>query len=253
METDILFFKSWIITAFVFYLISILTYFLGQKRMGKMFIVAGLVANIVALIGRGYIEGTWYPNLMVAELFILPAVMALIVVFLFGRGRIAEGRVALIPFAVCCVITILIPVEAPLPWVKYQTISAALFFFTEALSFALLLVAGILAFACLVSNPSVEESYSRMILWGFVAFTLCQISGAIWAYLGWSYPFSWSTRHLASASLWCLYAAFIHAHFTGVHPRLKAACAAFGIIPFVYMMYHHQIISLLKLISERST
>jgi len=253
METAVLFFKNWIITAFVFYLISSFAYLLGQRRMGGMLIVAGVAANIAALIGRGYIEGTWYPSLMVEELFMLPALMAVTVLFLFGRGKIVEGRLALAPFALCCGITMLLPIEAPLPWTKYQTISAALFFLTEALSFALLVVAGVLAFACLVSSPNVEVSYSRMILWGFVVYTLCQISGAIWAYLGWSYPFSWSTRHLTSASLWCLYAAFIHAHFIGIHPRLKAACAAFGIIPFMYMMYHHQIIGLLKMLSARIT
>lgn len=251
METDVLFFKNWIITAFVFYLISVPAYFFDRRRIGGILICTGLAANIVALIGRGYIAGTWYPSLMVAELFILPAIMALMVVLLFGWGRIVEGRLALAPFAICCGITMLLPVEAPLPWVKYQTIVAALFFLTEALSFALLVVAGVLAFACLVSDKNIEESYSRMILWGFMVFTLCQISGAVWAYLGWSYPFSWSTRHLTSASLWCLYAAFIHAHFIGIHPRLKAMCAAFGIIPFMYMMYHHQIIGLLKMLSAR--
>lgn len=217
-----------------------------------MLIIAGLAANTIALIGRGYLEGTWYPSLMVAELFMLPAAMALIVVFLFGRGKIVEGRLTLIPFVVCCSITMLLPIEAPLPSAKYQIISAV-FFLTEALSFALLVVAGVLASACLVSSPNVEVSYGRMILWGFVAFTLCQISGAIWAYLGWSYPFSWSPRHLTSASIWCLYAAVIHAHFIGGYPRLKAVCTVFGIVPFMYMVYHHEIIGLLEMISERST
>jgi len=252
METDVLFFKNWIINAFVFYLISVLAYSLDKRRIGGMLIIAGLAANTIALIGRGYIEGTWYPSLMVAELFMLPAAMALTVVFLFGRGKIVEGRLALIPFVVCCGITMLLPIEVPLPSAKYQIISAV-FFLTEALSFALLVIAGVLAFACLVSSPNVEVSYSRMILWGFMVFTLCQISGAIWAYLGWSYPFSWSPRHLTSASIWCLYAAFIHAHFIGVHPRLKAVFAAFGIVPFMYMIYHHQIIGLLKMISARAT
>lgn len=253
METDILLFRCWTLAACGLYLVSSLAYLSGRERVGGGFILAGWVVNIIALVGRGHVAGTWYPSLMVVELYIIPAVMAAIVLFLFRCGRTAEGRLALVPLVVCCGITILLPVEAPLPWVKQQAVSATLFFLTEALSFALLVVAGVLAFASLVSGPSSGVSYDRMILWGFLIFTLCQISGAVWAYRGWSYPFSWSPRHLTSASLWCLYAALVHARFIEMRPRLKAMLAAFGIIPFLYMIYHHQLIELLKMISSEST
>lgn len=251
MENDILFVKSWMMAACGFYLISSLAYLVDRKRVAVILLATGLLSNSIALIGRGYIEKAWYPALMVPELFVLPAAMALTVGFLFKRQKIVEGRVALVPFVACCCVTMFLPVEAVLPWVKHQTASAALFFLTEALSCAVLVIAGACACASLLSKAARAISYHRLILWGFLAFTLCQISGAVWAYLGWSYPFSWSPRHLTSASLWCLYAALIHAHFTGIQARLQAILAAFGIIPFVYMVYHHEIVTLLEVISER--
>ena len=253
MESDILFVKIWMMAACGFYLLSSLAYLVGRNRIAVIFLATGLMSNGVALVGRGYIAKTWYPALMVPELFVIPAAMALTVGFLFKRQKVIEGRVALIPFAACCCVTMFLPVEAALPWVKHQTASAALFFLTEALSCALLVIAGACACASLVPRADRVLSYHRLILWGFLAFTLCQISGAVWAYLGWSYPFSWSPRHLTSASLWCLYAALIHAHFTGIQERLKAILTAFGIIPFIYMVYHHEIVTLLKMVSARLT
>ncbi len=254
MENDVLFIKNWMMAACGFYLLSSLAYLVGRKRIAVILLVTGLLSNGVALVGRGYIEKAWYPALMVPELFVLPAAMALTIGFLFKRQRVIEGRVALIPFAACCCVTMLLPVEAALPWVKQQTASAALFFLTEALSCALLVIAGACACASLVPRTDNSViSYNGLVLWGFLAFTLCQISGAVWAYLGWSYPFSWSPRHLTSASLWCLYAALIHAHFTGIQERLKAILTAFGIIPITYMVYHHEIVTLLQVVSARFT
>ena len=248
MESEILFVKNWMMAACGLYLMSSLAYLVDRKRGGVILLATGLLSNGIALVGRGYIDKTWYPALMVPELLVLPAAMALTVGFLFKRQKIVEGKVALIPFAACCCLTMFLPVEAALPWIKHQTVPAALFFLTEALSCALLVIAGACACASLLSKANRALSYHRLILWGFLAFTLCQISGAAWAYLGWSYPFSWSTRHLLSAAIWCLYAALVHAHLIWLTRSAQLLFTIGGIIPVVYMVYHHEIIGGLKVL-----
>lgn len=153
----------------------------------------------------------------------------------------------MISLVITSIIPFVILEDVVLPSMKAQALVPPLFFLTEAISAAFFISAGVLAFASIVSGLNSEMFYSRRFaLWGFVVFTLCQITGAIWAYIGWSYPFSWSNRHLASASVWCAYAALIHVRLIEMHPEIKAVWTALGCIPLIYIIYHHEIIEILR-------
>ncbi len=250
METGLTLFKSCTAIASMLYLVSGISCFIHAKRMGIFLIFVGLTVNIVILVMRGHVEGGWYLDPMVtegAELLVLPAGMACVVLFLLWRGADTEGLIVMIPLVITSIIPFVIPEDVVLPSMKAQVLVAPLFFLTEALSAALFISAGVLAFASLISGLNSEMVYSRRFaLWGFVVFTLCQVTGATWAYIGWSYPFSWSSRHLASASVWCAYAALIHVRLIEIRPEMKAFCAALGCVPLIYIIYHHEIVEVLR-------
>lgn len=249
METGFTLFKSCTAIASILYLVSGISYSLNAKRMGSVLILVGLTVNLAILVMRGHVAGGWYLELMFtegAELLVLPAGMACMAFFLFRRGSNTEGLIVMIPLVITSFIPFVIPEDVVLPSMKAQVLVAPLFFLTEALSAALFIPAGALAFASLVSVLNSERVCSRLVLWGFIVFTLCQIIGAVWAYIGWSYPFSWSSRHLASTSIWCVYAALIHVRLIEMRPEIKAVCAVMGCIPLIYLIYHHEIVEVLR-------
>lgn len=216
------------------YLLAALLYGMGMNRTARLGLSAGIIANIAALIARGFIGDHWYLDQVVMEDALLPAALAIMVVYLDGMQDRARLRIVLIPLAVCALIMFLAPKNPALPFLRSQTLWAPLFFLTETMSVALFMTAAALAGADLMSKRA-TLSYRSFILWGFIVFTFCQIVGGIWAYVGWSYPFSWSDRHLASAALWCLAASLLHADFAGIGPRTKAWCTALMIVPVVFL------------------
>jgi hypothetical protein len=133
-------------------------------------------------------------------------------------------------------LVLVLPNPEAIPSFRTQTLWAPAFFLSETISVAFFLVSSSLAAANLISARE-PLPYTRLAAWGFIVFTLCQIIGGVWAYLGWSSPFSWSDRHLVSAAVWCLFAAVLHADAGGIQPRTKAVCAALGIIPVVYLAF----------------
>ncbi|MEN6473010.1 MAG: hypothetical protein ABFD81_03270 [Syntrophaceae bacterium] len=216
------------------YLAAVLLYGLGMRRTAEAGLAAGIVANLAALLARGFIGGTWYIDQVVMEDALLPAGLAILALYLACHEDRARLRIVLISLAACALLMLLAPKDPAVPFLRSQTLWAPLFFLTETVSIVLFMAASTLAVADLVTKRMTLTS-RPLLLWGFIAFTICQIVGGVWAYVGWSYPFSWSDRHLASAAVWCLAAALLHADFAGVGTRTRAWCTALMLIPVVYL------------------
>ncbi len=73
---------------------------------------------------------------------------------------------------------------------------------------------------------------------GFCLFTLCMISGSIWAFLAWGYYFSWNIKGIWSFLVWLFYAGMCHAKFVrrwqGTGYALLSI-AGFGLVLFTYL------------------
>ena len=245
MDLNYGFFEYCMVAALFLYAVSAILTFFRARRFGSLLLMAGAGINLVALISLGYIGGKWYLFPTLDELRLIPAVMALVAYPLIrGRGR-GEAMAVLGSLLIVTCIAVIVQTDPPVPNIKGKSLVASLFFLSEAISAALFLMAGTVAFAALLTDSSFMESLNDLVLWGFVVFTLCQIFGAIWAFLGWSYPFSWSTRHLLSASIWCFYGAAIHLRYVGMNTKSKALILMSGVIPVVFMVYHHEIIELI--------
>jgi len=220
--------------AMCLYIAAVIVYGLGRHRTAKAGLSAGIALNLAALLARGYIGGGWYIDQMVMEDALLPAGLAFMALYLARSEDRDRPRIMLIPLAACALLMLLAPKDPAVPFLRSQTLWAPLFFLTETISVVLFITASALAVADLVAGRT-TLSPRPFILWGFIAFTICQIVGGVWAYVGWSYPFSWSDRHLASAAVWCLAAALLHADFAGISSRTKTWCAALMLIPVIYL------------------
>ncbi|PLX82871.1 MAG: hypothetical protein C0617_13460 [Desulfuromonas sp.] len=73
---------------------------------------------------------------------------------------------------------------------------------------------------------------------GFCLFTLCMISGSIWAYVAWGYYFSWNIKGVWSFIVWLFYAGMCHAKFVrrwqGTGYALLSI-AGFAVVLFTYL------------------
>ena len=234
-------FKTIVILAFIEYLCGAIASVKGYTNWSRSFIAAGFGCNMLALISRGYVAGQWYFYPIAEEVYALPAAIALVAFTLLHRpGKNGRGLI-LIPLVMTSLAAVVTPYEDVILTIKGMTITSPLFFLTESASTALFLIAGMLALDTRLNGSDNDYLTGRLIMWGFIMFTVCQILGAVWAFLGWSYPFSWSTRHLLSTSIWCLYAALLHIHLIGLCRNTRALLAIGGIIPIVYMIYHHEL------------
>ncbi|WP_429884497.1 cytochrome c biogenesis protein CcsA [Geoalkalibacter halelectricus] len=76
------------------------------------------------------------------------------------------------------------------------------------------------------------------ILLGFVFFSVCMITGSIWAYVAWGHWFSWNIKGVWSFIVWLFYAGMCHAKFVrrwqGEGYALLSI-AGFGIVLFTYL------------------
>jgi len=233
------------VAALISYTASAVLVFVRMRRAGSVLVMAGFAVNLIALVSRGHIGDDWYFFPMIDEPHLIPAVIA-VCVFPLIRGKLRTDAMTVMGLLVMTtLIAVISQADPPIPTIKGTPVVASLFFLSEAVATALFLMAGAVACAILPAKNPVKESWNGLVLWGFTIFTLCQILGALWAFIGWSYPFSWSTRHLLSASIWCFYGAILHLRYISMDTKAKALLTIPGIIPVVFMVYHHEITILL--------
>jgi len=230
-----------LIIALFLYAGAALLYFARKVFIGNILVSLGIVLNTVFLVLLGYVEGTWYFALSVNEVLALPLFLALIALFFFLRGEETPGRIVAIALVLCSLAAFLPAPVQLLPSVKEQVLVAPLFFLIETVSISLFIAGAFLALADIVFPCETDRATRQCILWGFVLFTISQVLGAVWAFIGWSFPFSWSARHLASASTWCLYAALMHISYARIPQRIHAVFAAMGLIPISFIVFHHEL------------
>lgn len=76
------------------------------------------------------------------------------------------------------------------------------------------------------------------VLLGFVFFTLCMVSGSIWAHVAWGHWFSWNIKGVWSFIVWLFYAGMCHAKFVrrwqGEGYALLSV-AGFALVLFTYL------------------
>ncbi len=90
----------------------------------------------------------------------------------------------------------------------------------------------------LAGRDRLRQVNEEAVFLGFVFFTLCMVSGSIWAELAWGYWFSWNIKGVWSFIVWLFYAGMCHAKFIrrwqgGGYALLSIA--GFGVVLFTYL------------------
>jgi ABC-type transport system involved in cytochrome c biogenesis permease subunit len=207
-------FLSWYYVAAGCYAGSLLFSLLNRQRIALTFLSFGIAAHTATLVSRSFSFGIFTPLNLFTELYFLPWLVGVFTLFRCLRhGNSAKDLHLLIPLSL--LIFFALPLTAPPlpPFLQSESLFATIFFIFEVAAHATFLLGGWYGFIFLI-NRTGDQTFNRCAIWGFILFSIAQISGAVWCYLGWTVPFSWSERHLISAAIWCFYCAYLHLRFS---------------------------------------
>lgn len=203
------------------------------RRWERFFIFTGLISNLVAIIIRTETSG----HLPVRSTYELNLVLAalIVIVFLIWERKIAATRLV---GMVCLPFAFLVlgggyvssPAIKPLtaaylsPWlvvhVLFALLGTACFVFAAGASVFYLLKSQQPVgqepgrYASLPSPEVLNDLSFKLVLLGFIGWTVMIISGAIWAKGLWGNYWSWDPVETWSFISWLAYGLYVHLHFT---------------------------------------
>lgn len=213
------------------------------RRRGGSLLGLGSVAVLVGLVARAWLPDGFHADIAAQETLLLGPGFALLLLG-FGRRGSSEAARAVAPcLVVVGLVGLVVPLPGPVPDLKLQHASAPAFFVTEAGATVFFAAASCCALAALRRGEAPPEPLTgTLLLLGFVVFSLCQIVGAWWAWLGWGAPFHWAPRHLISAAVWCLYAGVIHLRLTPWSPRRRGMLLALSLVPLAFLQVVYDVL-----------
>ena len=213
--------------------------FTKMMRMGHALLLAGLVVHGAYLMGRGWLGGVFIANPIVEGPFFLPFCMALIC---WGMGaKSISGRwKILLPLVLCFMAFSMGYAKGMIPPTpKKISVWAVLFFISESSAHACFYISAVLAgFAW--TKKEYEPIFRTFVIWGVVAYTVSQVTGAVWSFWGWGNTFNWSPRHLSSAGIWMMYLAILHVKFIpGWGIKRESLLTAFAGLLVLFTTFGH--------------
>jgi len=210
---------------------SLLLFLLKRMMPAAMFFICGFILHTVSEAGRGWFIGIFTPIAIFEGIFFLPWCLAfLTVIFSFSKKDRRLILSSVVPILIFSVISLSYPKGVPPPYPNAQTVFSSLFFIFEGIAHACFILGA--WFALWYLRRREEASFfDDLVVWGFIFYSVAQVTGAIWSYLGWSSLFSWNSRHLQSAAIWCFYAAYLHLRF--LSPRNTETKAVFSMAGFL--------------------
>jgi ABC-type transport system involved in cytochrome c biogenesis permease subunit len=217
------------------YAAAFLLHLAGKGRGSFAALCSGFVVHTAYQVTRGWIAGIFIPNGMFDGLFLISWGMALAVILskLLSDSEMSWESAAA-PIFLFAVLALVYPKGLIPPTPNKLTVWANIFFLTEVTGQACFYLAGWFA-AVGIFTKRVTNNYHSLIVWGFVLYSIAQVTGAVWAYIGWATTFRWGSRHLQSAVIWCYFAAYLHLRFLprwGAREKSWYAAAGFFVVAF---------------------
>jgi len=220
------------------YVLSLVAFALRKERMTDVCFYGGFLLHTISQVSRGWFIGIFSSYALLEGVFFLPWCLAFLTVCLrFRKNNSHLIYSALIPILLFLLIALLYPKGIVPPSPQGRTVFSSLFFVFEVMAHAFFCLGAwfSLRYLCRGNDAGFFDSF---VIWGFILYSIAQVVGAIWSYLGWASLFSWSQRHLQSASIWCFYAGYIHLRFLSHFDMRKKAWVLFaGFLIFVYFSY----------------
>ncbi|MEZ4600818.1 MAG: cytochrome c biogenesis protein CcsA [Syntrophotaleaceae bacterium] len=209
------------------YVGSLLFYLFRRITVSLWLLAGGFALHTVSQILRCWRWGMFSLDGVFNGALFLPWCLALLGLLLWLKGRRQEGASLSWLTALSILITLALPVDIPPPGPFTATWSSPMFFLLEVAAIALFLAGGWFAWRQLRLRNG-DMLFDQLAIWGFIFYSLAQVVGAVWSYLGWGGPFHWGERHLQSAAIWCLYCGYLHTHFDRSFDIRNKARWAFG-------------------------
>jgi hypothetical protein len=227
---------AWLYAATGFYAIAWGLAVFHQRRPAAAALAVGFILQSLYLIGRGWLGGVFVIHTVVEGLFLLPwclALIALVRSFAFPKAPMGGLLGLVTAFSLFCVFYSkgMIP-----PSPKHESIWATLFFLSESMAHALFYAAAWMAVLSLAGKAP-PNMYYTWLVWGFSLYTVAQMTGALWCFVGWGNTFSWGSRHLSSAAIWTFFAATLHLQFVPKWKPKSALLAVAGGLLVLYISY----------------
>jgi hypothetical protein len=211
-------------------------YIAGRQAAGRVVLAAGVLLTGLYLIGRGWLGDVFIPNPIVEGPFFLPWCLALIAL-VRAIAKPQSGLTWMLGLVVIFSILSAFYAKGMIPPTPEKiTFWALLFFTSESLAHALFYSAALYAFLEL-TGKDLGNSFHPLLVWGFVVYTMAQVTGAVWCFVGWGNTFSWGNRHLLSAAIWTFFAASLHLQFIPGWKRNNAFMVIAGAVMLFYISY----------------
>ncbi len=227
---------GWLVAAVGCYGLAGILYAFRRQSMGRVVLAVGFLLQSLYLIGRGWLGDVFIPNSMVEGPFLLPWCLAAIALVrsLTKPGEGMGGAMALVVLFSLFSVFYAKGMIPPTP--KKLSAWAVSFFLSESLAHALFYTGALIAFVSLIRREP-SNGYFLWVAWGFIVYTIAQVTGAIWCFVGWGNTFSWGSRHLASAAIWTFFAASLHLPFIAGWKSKRAVMAVAGGVLVFYLSY----------------
>jgi hypothetical protein len=211
-------FLPWFDAAAGLYAGSLLFFILKRERPSRLLLACGFIAHSMSLLMRGRHFGGFMPLNMFSELYFLPWLLVLANLLLFmKKDRNSDAGLA-VPICFLSAIAVFLPAPVIPPSPQSASLFATLFFLCEVTAHALFILGAWQAYLFLTGRCE-AQAFNGSAIWGFILYSIAQVVGAVWSWMGWAVPFHWSERHLVSAAIWCFYCAWLHLRFS---PRWSA-------------------------------
>jgi hypothetical protein len=195
------------------YTVSLALFLLKRETAAGLSFVCGFILHTISEAERGWFIGIFIPIGIFEGIFFLPWCLAfLAVIFSFLKKDRDLILSSVIPVLIFLVVALSYPKGISPPSPNVQTVFSSLFFVFEGLAHACFILGGWFAL-WYVRGREGASFFDDLIIWGFIFYSVAQVTGAIWSYLGWASLFSWNNRHFQSAAIWCFYAAYLHLRF----------------------------------------
>ncbi len=220
------------------YVLAAVLALLRWPRLGLALTGLALAVNLASLGLKLYLS--WPMQAPYQEPFWLPAAMALIAWGAHARGRPSLACILLALTAVLAVIAALFPMDFYLPFPRSNTIVAHIFLVASVAGKACFYAAGAAAVMFLSHEKETQAQdrtrplFGRLIVWGFVLFTLSLFLAETWSYLGWASPVIWNNATMTSTmAVWFYYGAFLHLYLLRSWPAQRRAWFAVAGVPLL--------------------
>lgn len=228
----------------IFYLLGSVVSIYRRPEAGAAIFLVGFFLHTLFLLSRGLITGVWMPNLIIDSTYFLPWAMGAICLAMrlssgHEHGK-AVSRGLFMAVVVFSLPALFLHREIMPPGPRHETFFVPLYYGIDILAQAFFLLGAWLAVAHLKGKDP-RRFFTSFLIAGFVFYSISQVVGAYWAYLGWALPMHWSTKHLQSASIWCYYAAVLHGRYLPAwNSRQEARFAIAGAALLLVFIYSAQ-------------